>query len=265
MSTKDLPNGGFFVCIYPISIIPIIFYHGQKDWNIDQQFANFFKYVHPELHRFVPKFDYIMVDTSKYTEKKIEQLISLGSLQTGLLLLKYIHDKGLEDKLIKILTPLIDAKLPQDELWPMVEAAARYLAGKHKNRVSEEKIHQAFRTVFAGGEGEMGEVLFFDRWREIGRQEGIELGREQGRQEERVVIENERQGNLKKHRKSIIGILNHLLLLSEADEAQITTRLEEVDDENAMHRLVNAALETSREGLVHFMVQLIMETDTQPS
>ena len=111
----------------------------------------------------------------------------------------------------------------------------------------------------------MEEVLFFDRWREIGRQEGIEMGRKQGRQEERVVIENERQDNLKKHRKSIIGILNHLLLLGEADEAQITTRLEEVDDENAMHRLVNAALETSREGLVHFMVQLIVETDTQPS
>ncbi|MEM7531212.1 MAG: hypothetical protein AAF639_03470 [Chloroflexota bacterium] len=62
-----------------------------------------------------------------------------------------------------------------------------------------------------------------------------------------------------------MGILNHLLILSEADEEQITIRLEEVDDEDALHRLVNAALEASREGLVHFMVQLIAETDTQPS
>ena len=62
-----------------------------------------------------------------------------------------------------------------------------------------------------------------DRWMEKGRQEA-----EEAFQRERELM---RQNNLKKQRESIIYMLNYLLTLTEADQIQIASQLEDIDDE----------------------------------
>ncbi|MEM7531758.1 MAG: Rpn family recombination-promoting nuclease/putative transposase [Chloroflexota bacterium] len=234
----------------PRVVVPIVFYHGQKDWNIDKDFADIFKHVHPDLHKFIPKFDYVFINTSKYTDEQINQLVSLGSLQTALLLLKYIHNKGLGDKLVEILTPLVDTKLPREELWPLLEATLRYLAGRESNRLSDEVINNALKTVFrqAGEEVMMESIV--DRWIDQGVQKGIEIGRQEAERE-----------FLTKHRKSIIGILSHMLSISEKDQEAVGIELEKINEMDALYRLTDAALQATKNGLTYFMRQLFIESN----
>ena len=68
----------------PRVVVPIVFYHGQKEWDIDKNFSDIFKNVQPDLHKFIPKFEYVFINTNDYSDQKISQLVSLGSLQTAL-------------------------------------------------------------------------------------------------------------------------------------------------------------------------------------
>ncbi|MEM7532275.1 MAG: Rpn family recombination-promoting nuclease/putative transposase [Chloroflexota bacterium] len=258
----------------PRVVVPIVFYHGKKEWDIDKEFEGIFKYVHPDLRKFIPKFDYVFINTADYSDEKISQLVSLGSLQTALLLLKYIHDKGLGDKLVEILTPMIDAKLPREELWPILEATLRYLAGRESNKLSDEVINNALKTVFrqAGEEVMMESIV--DRWIDQGRLEGIEegiekgiekgieIGRQEAEREAERKLEQERQKTLAGHRETILGIVNHKLALDEAKQAKIIEQLERIDDEGTLRDLINSALDAAFGGeFTFFMMKLLFESE----
>ncbi|MEM7534716.1 MAG: Rpn family recombination-promoting nuclease/putative transposase [Chloroflexota bacterium] len=276
----DRENG-----LKPRVIIPIVFYHGSEGWHVKRQFADTFEDIDPMYHKFIPSFEYILINIGKTSDDDIMQLVNAGALQSGLLALKYIFNQGLESKLIQILKPLQKAKLPMETLRPWLEAMLRYLSGI-KNPVSDEALDQAVRTVFAE-EAEIMDTIF-ERLAERNRREGIVRGREEGivrgraegilegieigRQEaerqfqeeiDQIVeqkLERERQENLKKHRKSIVGVLNHILTLSEKDQAEVEVELEKIDDMDALYRLTNAALDASRNGFAYFMKKLILES-----
>ncbi|MEM7534703.1 MAG: Rpn family recombination-promoting nuclease/putative transposase [Chloroflexota bacterium] len=243
----DRKNG-----LKPRVIIPIVFYHGKEGWHVKRKFVNTFEHVDPSLHKFIPNFEYILVNVGKQSDDEILQRVDSGSLQSGLLALKYISDKGLETRLNQILTPLQRAKYPMERLRPLLESMLHYLTGT-KNRVSDKALNQAVQTVFAEEAEIMDSIL--DRWAEKARQEALQEAEKEFQQK----LEAAQQKTLTKQRNSILGILNHLLLLNEADEKQITEQLEWIDDDEALDRLINAALEASREGLAHFMIKLIAE------
>ena len=76
-------------------IIPIIFYHGTTKWN-KQPFENYFSGMDKSLLRFLPRFDYHLIDMVDYPNAKITQIFKKRQLQVGLLLMKNIfHETSL--------------------------------------------------------------------------------------------------------------------------------------------------------------------------
>lgn len=72
-------------------IIPIVIYHGVKDWNI-QPFPTYFNLKTPVFHRYIPQFDIIFINLHSMPEEKIVANPLLGKLKAVLLSLKYSHN-----------------------------------------------------------------------------------------------------------------------------------------------------------------------------
>jgi hypothetical protein len=81
-------------------IIPIVFYHGKAKWN-DKPFEKYFEGMDEFLLKYLPRFDYHLVDMSDYDNKRIKQLFEQKQLQVGLLLMKNIFD---DNNLLDLLT-----------------------------------------------------------------------------------------------------------------------------------------------------------------
>ncbi|MEO1654631.1 MAG: Rpn family recombination-promoting nuclease/putative transposase, partial [Bacteroidota bacterium] len=89
-----------------VPIIPIVLYHGKRQWE-QKPLAHFFGeqlglLLEGQLARFLPGFDYILADLSAYPDEEIKTLFSLVALQTALLIMKKIFDKTLAEEIQKI-------------------------------------------------------------------------------------------------------------------------------------------------------------------
>jgi predicted transposase YdaD len=85
----------------PVLMIPIIIYHGEKEW-VKQSFESYFPNVKPEFLRFLPSFDYILVNLQDYTDTKILGFDSIF-LQKTVLALKHSNDKKYLDLRLEML------------------------------------------------------------------------------------------------------------------------------------------------------------------
>ncbi len=77
-----------------IPVIPIIVYHGKDKWNA-QRFEEYFTGIDNDLKPFLPIFDYILADLSKYSDEKIINLFKVITVQISLLLMKNIFNETL--------------------------------------------------------------------------------------------------------------------------------------------------------------------------
>ena len=76
----------------PMVVIPIVFYHGTQKWKyftFDSMFGN----VDDTMKKYLPIFEYILVDTHNLTNKNINQLFDLQTLKGSVMLMKNIFDK----------------------------------------------------------------------------------------------------------------------------------------------------------------------------
>jgi len=78
-------------------IIPIIFYHGEQKWS-NKSFDKYFEGIDETLQRFIPKFDYQIIDTFEYSDDEIIKLFKSLQLQIGILIMKNIYN---EQKIIQ--------------------------------------------------------------------------------------------------------------------------------------------------------------------
>ena len=83
-------------------IIPYIFYHGTGAWTLPQNFIDQF-YVPDEIKKFIPRYDYLLFDTSKWDENN-QSIKKNIFLITSLLLLKNIFNLELSsiDKIFEL-------------------------------------------------------------------------------------------------------------------------------------------------------------------
>ena len=229
-------------------IIVIIVYHGEDSWSIPKTFVELFKDVDPIFHPYIPNFKYILFDTSEYTDSEILDKIASGSLQAALLLLKYIYDESLNERVRDIFEPLTSTKLPREQLLAHLEAMMRYCTGV-KNRVPDEVVDETVNELFA--EEGISMMNIQERWIEKGETVGFEKGK----------IEGKAEGKLEEKRETIIKVLNHISPLDETDTIMITKNLAKIQDLKSLDMLVDAALDSHRTSLGQFMIQLITVTD----
>jgi len=237
-------------------IIPIVFYHGQKNWTVPTQFIDQFKGVDKIFHAFIPDFQYILFDTSEYEGEQIRQAISSGSLQAALLLLKYIYDQTLEEKLEEVLDPLAKSELASKRMLDQLYAMLSYIANT-SNPVNEHRLRDAVQSKFVEEEDAVNTILV-DIWLERGILKGM-------RRTIRQILEH-KFGQKEDSQKTIdeIGSVQSEENKSISDlMREVARRLEYVSTESELSALTNIVL-TAPE-LATFLRYLPLEMSSNQS
>jgi len=68
-------------------VIPIIVYHGKRGWK-RRDFSPSFKGIDKSLEIFVPRFEFLLTDLSRFTDENLRQM-QLGALFNVFLALKH--------------------------------------------------------------------------------------------------------------------------------------------------------------------------------
>ncbi len=125
-------------------IIPIIFYHGTTKWD-NKPFENYFDGMDDYLIKFLPKFDYHLIDMVDYPNETIMQMFQEKQLQIGLLLMKNIfHDNTLLDLLKYIFSNTIDLPDKQYER-EFYESITSYIY--HSSKINIQKFIEIMETM----------------------------------------------------------------------------------------------------------------------
>lgn len=154
----------------PPIVIPVIFYHGSKKWEV-KPLSAYFKGVDNSLRQFIPDFKYIFTDIGEISEEIIlkEKFNNINKVM--ILLFKHIADeKYLKEKMV--------------EIFSLVE---EFFAGKkreiiitfllyimHTTEINKEYIRKCLNAISPeGGEIAMTTAM---KLREEGKLEGIQEG-----------------------------------------------------------------------------------------
>ena len=86
-------------------IIPLVVYHGKREWKVGLRLADLFTITDRELLKYLPDFSYLLYDLGDYPD---EQIAGIPALKLALLLLKYIYYPQLLQKLVQLLVLLSD-------------------------------------------------------------------------------------------------------------------------------------------------------------
>ena len=74
-------------------VIPVILYHGKEEWKV-RRFSDYFEGIDEIFCRFVPEFEYLLTDLSKYSNEDIKKKVFRKvSLEISLLLMRNIFDE----------------------------------------------------------------------------------------------------------------------------------------------------------------------------
>ena len=86
----------------PIFTLPVVFYHGKDTWK-KRSFSEYFNIKDDFLLKFIPNFDYLVIDLSGYSHDDIKQKITGQLLKILMQIMKYSHNENiLNENLEKI-------------------------------------------------------------------------------------------------------------------------------------------------------------------
>jgi len=151
------------------SIIPYIFYHGKRKWNIGLKLSDVINHEE-EIKNYIPNFEYILNDLSQYNDDDIKGNVIIKIMN---LIMKHIFDKEPETALRKIFS-LFHLIKEQKTGLELLEMVLRYIIHtteinlkKIKKLVEEEQIEKGGDVVMTTAE----------KLKQEGRQEGILKGK----------------------------------------------------------------------------------------
>ncbi len=148
-------------------ILPLVFYHGAKPWNIAQEFAETVAKA-PELKAYIPHARYHLVDLSKYTDEELKGAVIL---RVALLLLKHIFDNQLRERLPGIFALLRELNEDSSGL-DFIHTLLRYLSQvTSTDRLTPEELRQAV-THALSDRSDKSMTTIAEYWKEEGREEG---------------------------------------------------------------------------------------------
>ncbi len=157
-------------------IIPVILYHGTKNWTVSPDFSALY-HAPDDLLPELLNFKYYLIDLSAYTDEDIKARALLSAtLGLALLLMKNFFRPDLS-KQLKDYFEMID-NLEQQSALKFLEAAFRYL-GAAGGRVTDKDLTQALEEAL-GERGESYMESILDRWMNEGIEKGLQQGMQQG-------------------------------------------------------------------------------------
>lgn len=151
-------------------IVPILFYHGAEEWKY-KKLEEYFTDINEPLKKYLPSFDYELIDTKNLTDEQIKKMFQMLSLKTGVLVMKHIFDEP--EKLINELENIFEYlhKLLETENGRnLFETTLIYLYSNLKN--DKEKVTEKLRQI-SPKSGEIA-LTIAQQLQKEGRLKGIE-------------------------------------------------------------------------------------------
>jgi len=158
-----------------VFVLPIIFYHGKEKWS-KKELHEYYGKVDDEFKRFIPNFDYILIDTLELTDEKIKNY-KLYELQISLFLFKYIFNKEELKQKFDIFFAKNKSLTKNEEIFMLT--FLEYL----ENNLNSDDMEKVIEKVndYTTIEGNIFVENFKQRYFEKGIEQGIEKGIEQER------------------------------------------------------------------------------------
>jgi Putative transposase, YhgA-like len=92
----------------PSIVIPILLYHGTEKWDKKFLYERVESYLPPELLRYIPYPNYIIIDLQAMTEAEIEAATDLSELRGAFVALKHGHDEDFFKQNMKKVLKFVD-------------------------------------------------------------------------------------------------------------------------------------------------------------
>ena len=125
-------------------IIPVIFYHGKQKWH-QKNFEEYFDYIDATLQKYIPKFDYQLIDISTLTDEQIIKLFENIELRIAILLMKNIfYEQKILQELGKFFAGL-DKLLQTPEGEEFFDMLTAYLF--YTTQIETQKFVSKMRTI----------------------------------------------------------------------------------------------------------------------
>ncbi len=175
-------------------VIPIIIYHGKHEWN-KQNFIDYFPGIDENIKCFLPIFDYLLTDLSKYSDEDIMDMFNTITVTTSLLLLKNIFNEIILEQKLPIILSDINTILKTEKGEKFLISVLFYIFAN--TEIDNEEITKSITLISNKG----GQIAMTTATKL--RKEGIKEGWKEGRKEDIV--------NLYQHAKiSIMQIVDYL-------------------------------------------------------
>jgi len=156
-------------------IIPVVIYHGTSRWKERGRFIEYFKIPHPGLIKYIPDFEYILIDEKGFDEKLLRQLKSAAAYFFLIDRTDFHNRKDAAERIIYILQNL---KKSNPDIFSLlgnyVQSLLSYM-GVEIKRVNSY-LDEGGKTMFLESLEKLKEESIAD-----GRAEGLEQGLEEGR------------------------------------------------------------------------------------
>ena len=149
-------------------IIPIVLYHGDKEWE-KKQFTRCFEGIDDVLSLYVPDNDYILIDLSSYSDEELKsKIFTQVSVEIALLIMKNIFNEEKLRRYLKDFLELGRLYFEEEKGLRFLESVIRYIYNATEIE-SQEVVKTVRKISYKGGELAMTTAM---KLREEGREEG---------------------------------------------------------------------------------------------
>jgi predicted transposase/invertase (TIGR01784 family) len=224
-------------------IIPVVLYHGKEQWNA-KPFKEYFELPDPYLQRFVPSFDFIMVNLAKYAD---EQILAIGMsfLASSLLLFKHKQDKNFVLNNYRQIFIFVEGYQSKAETLRYLRTLILYVFQSFD--IEEKEIHEIIEDLPKNVSDmfistydqavESGEIRGIKKGEQIGIKKGEQIGIKKG---EQIGIKKGEQIGIKKGEE--IGLEKGARMVSIETALAMLTETPDLSDET-IARIVKMPVE----------------------
>ncbi len=202
-------------------IIPVVIYHGKGSWSYSRKFSDLFDLPSEVLRPFVPEFKHMIYDISSMQDDEFKTTTILEIFH---LLFKYIHYPELETKLQKIYE-LLETIPDQDKVKKYLQAIVQYVAVQ--GPISLERLGEYTRRLPGGDEA----------MQTAAQQIRQEVYNEFKQEQEKILVEREKQAELKATQENLIKSLKMRFEIVQPDMKNRIRSLESLDAVNDLFEL----------------------------
>jgi len=159
-------------------ILPLLIYHGGKRYNIDKRFSSRFN-IQANTKKFIPDFEYLLFDFSKYSDLEI-----IGSIQLQIVL-KILHTSFIDDDYDKIFADILELIKKLNDAESILEYFTTGM--KYILEIKDydfDVMHNKVNLIIP----ERSETFMStaNKLREEGKLDGIKEGMKEGRKQELI-------------------------------------------------------------------------------